>query len=104
LLAILGGDALAVETTIGGQTLELLIDTGSSDTWAVTKNFVCINPASNTSEAEAICDFGTVHDPSHSFVESENEELVSRVIPTPFCCFTVAHKTHSVSNILMAKA
>ena len=59
--------------TIGNQTLDLEIDTGSSDTWAIQTGFKCFK-TSNTStfafltpEPDSFCNFGPSFTPGESF-------------------------------------
>ncbi|KAJ6597804.1 acid protease [Mycena vulgaris] len=55
-----------VNITIGGQNFQVIIDTGSSDTWVVHKNFTCFDLSGNSVPA-ATCDFGPAQfDPAAS--------------------------------------
>ncbi|KAK0101189.1 hypothetical protein ONS95_012830 [Cadophora gregata] len=47
---------------VGGKTYKLMVDSGSSDTWIVTKDFVCIGE-DGASAPQADCDFGPKYSP-----------------------------------------
>lgn len=50
--------AYATDLTIGGQTFEVIVDTGSSDTWVIERGFVCVDGSGNV-VPESECDFGS---------------------------------------------
>ncbi|KAJ7069940.1 acid protease [Mycena amicta] len=69
-LAILNGANLdfeyLVNTTIGGQSFNLVIDSGSSDTWVPNSNFTCVD-ATGSVAPQSTCALGsTGFDPSAS--------------------------------------
>ncbi|KAJ9617104.1 hypothetical protein H2200_000825 [Cladophialophora chaetospira] len=59
--------------TVGGQTLDLELDTGSSDTWIIQTGFQCWYTYDSdageftTSESEDYCNFGTTYSPGAEF-------------------------------------
>ncbi len=59
--------------TVGGQTVNLELDTGSSDTWIVQTGFECFytydsdTGAFTTSESEDYCNFGPLYSPGSEF-------------------------------------
>lgn len=50
-----------VDLTIGKQTAKFILDTGSSDTWAIQKGFQC-QDFLGRNETEDTCNFGAVYD------------------------------------------
>ena len=58
ILPVDGGADYVVPVTLGQQRLNLIVDTGSSDTWAPVANYTCINLFSYMPTRQAICDFG----------------------------------------------
>lgn len=67
-----GGFGYAAEVTIGGETFELFVDTGSADTWVIESGYQCLDVDGNVVDNE-VCDFGPTYNVTNSFVE--NEEL-----------------------------
>ncbi|KAJ7779188.1 aspartic peptidase domain-containing protein [Mycena metata] len=54
----LGDNEFVTNVTIGGQHFSLIIDTGSSDTWAIQKGFQCLS-ADGTRVPQSTCGFGS---------------------------------------------
>lgn len=57
------GQVFLAPVTVGGQEFEIVIDTGSSDPWLVTPEFICANPYSGETQPQESCYFGTPYDP-----------------------------------------
>lgn len=55
LLSTQYGTTLNVDVTFANQTFKLLVDTGSSDTYVVRNDFVCIDQTTNLEIAQADC-------------------------------------------------
>jgi hypothetical protein len=51
------GTRFDVNVTLGNQTFALLVDTGSSDTWVVGSDYLCINDTSNAILPQQACAF-----------------------------------------------
>ena len=68
------GQEFATPITIGGQIFEVIVDTGSSDTWVVESGFECVD-VFNSSDvvAESQCGFGPTYNSSSSFKVIEGE-------------------------------
>jgi hypothetical protein len=49
-----------VDITVGKQTVKVILDTGSSDTWLIKKGFQCVS-ASHQPTTEDTCHFGSVY-------------------------------------------
>jgi hypothetical protein len=63
-----------VNVTIGGQTFPLLVDTGSSDTYVVKKDFQCVNRTDGSALLQAACLYGpATYTPSSTYSEIPNE-------------------------------
>jgi hypothetical protein len=67
------GEEFATEVTIGGQTFELIIDTGSSDTWVVETGFACTDFETGKAAAESACLFGPYYTKSSTFAQTTGE-------------------------------
>ncbi|EPS38721.1 hypothetical protein H072_7553 [Dactylellina haptotyla CBS 200.50] len=70
-LSYVEGLSFYVPVQVGNQDLNLIIDTGSSDTWVVQNNFTCFNVPmqsgnETTSNADIPCDFGGYFFPTES--------------------------------------
>jgi hypothetical protein len=55
LLSAQYGTTLNVDVTFANQTFKLLVDTGSSDTYVVRNDFICINQTTNLETPQADC-------------------------------------------------
>ncbi|KAJ5518766.1 Peptidase aspartic catalytic [Penicillium expansum] len=55
LLSAQYGTTLNVDVTFANQTFKLLVDTGSSDTYVVRNDFICINQTTNLEIPQADC-------------------------------------------------
>ena len=50
--------------SVGGQTFNVVMDTGSSDTWVVLNNFTCFDPVTNEQVTQQECYFASYYRPS----------------------------------------
>jgi hypothetical protein len=75
LTSLFIGEEFAAEITIGTTTLELIVDTGSSDTWVVESGFSCIDLDTGNAATEASCEFGPYYTKTSSFTEIAGEEF-----------------------------
>ncbi|TVY29176.1 putative aspartic-type endopeptidase [Lachnellula hyalina] len=73
--ALRGGTEFSAQVVLGDSTVELLVDTGSSDTWAVQTGFTCTDFQTGVPTSEAVCGFGPVYTPSSTFKRIPNETL-----------------------------
>ncbi|EED14968.1 aspartic-type endopeptidase, putative [Talaromyces stipitatus ATCC 10500] len=69
------GQEFAVPITIGTQNFEVILDTGSSDTWVVEKGFECVDVSTKKQEAESYCGFGTPYTLEKTFKTVKNEQF-----------------------------
>ena len=65
-MAVEAGQVFLAPITIGGQSFQVVMDTGSSDPWIVQPNFTCANPRTGDIETQADCYFGAYYDNSSS--------------------------------------
>jgi hypothetical protein len=65
----------ATSITIGTQTFEVIVDTGSSDTWVVETGFECINFDTGKKTTESECDFGPYYTIDSTFVKTADENF-----------------------------
>ena len=73
LIALELGEEFAAEVTIGSQTFDLIIDTGSSDTWVVEEGFTCIDFDTGKKTTESECAFGSTYTKSGTFKSISGE-------------------------------
>lgn len=62
-----GSSVLLAPLTAGGQTFQVVTDTGSSDTWLVSTNFTCVDPATYKTMSQTECYFAEYYTPSSTF-------------------------------------
>ena len=57
----------ATEVQVGGKPYELVLDTGSSDTWLPTPDFQCARVGTGDIIPQSECNFGSTYSPSSTF-------------------------------------
>ncbi|KAJ5894202.1 acid protease [Penicillium taxi] len=75
LISLAEGEEYATSITIGTQTFEVIVDTGSSDTWVVEEGFTCIDLDTGEDTTESACDFGPTYTPDSTLSKISNEEF-----------------------------
>lgn len=75
LISLIEGEEFAVSMTIGTQTFDVILDTGSSDTWVVEEGFECVSVSTDKEISESSCDFGTTYTIDSTFSKIANEEF-----------------------------
>jgi hypothetical protein len=75
LTSLFIGEEFAAEVTFGTETFELIVDTGSSDTWVVETGFVCTDLSTGKTTTEAYCDFGPCYTKSSTFVAISGDDF-----------------------------
>ncbi|PYH90947.1 acid protease [Aspergillus ellipticus CBS 707.79] len=73
LISLIEGEEFATEITIGTSTFDVIVDTGSSDTWVVEKDFTCIDLDTGSKTTESECDFGSTWTVDSNFKEISGE-------------------------------
>ncbi|RAL10164.1 pepsin-like aspartic protease [Aspergillus homomorphus CBS 101889] len=74
LLAAQYGTTFDVDVTFGNQIFQLLVDTGSSDTYVMRSGFTCINATTNLEIPEADCLYSAkTYDQSCTYRQIQNE-------------------------------
>ncbi|KAL9131294.1 MAG: hypothetical protein Q9217_000729 [Psora testacea] len=61
------GLVFATEVKVGSTIFELVIDTGSSDTWLATSGFQCVKPGTRDFLAQSACEFGPLYKQTSTF-------------------------------------
>jgi hypothetical protein len=72
-LLTLGGRVYMTKVTVNNLTYNVVIDTGSSDTWLASSSFQCVSRMTRTVLPQAACRFATLYDPGTSM--SYREEM-----------------------------
>ncbi|KAF1349900.1 aspartic peptidase domain-containing protein, partial [Delphinella strobiligena] len=74
LLGVEGGSVFLAPITIGGQAFNVVIDTGSSDTWLNAANLTCIDESSKAIIPTSDCKFGPscTFSPIANLIDTEN--------------------------------
>ena len=103
------GTQYAVEALWDGRPMSLLIDTGSSDTWAVQKDFHCIDYSGQFLPQET-CGFGTAYPETfqygrtnpetHMFIQYGDGEVITG--PMGFTDITVGNITVKKQQVCLA--
>ncbi|KAK3906142.1 aspartic peptidase domain-containing protein [Staphylotrichum tortipilum] len=103
------GTQYAVDALFNGHQMSLLIDTGSSDTWAVQRNFHCVDYSGEFLPQET-CGFGATYpetfqygrtDPeTHMFIQYGDGEVVTG--PMGFSDITIGNITAKKQQVCLA--
>jgi Eukaryotic aspartyl protease len=75
LISLIEGEEFATSIIIGTQTFEVILDTGSSDTWVVESDFECVDVDTDKETSESTCGFGTTFTVDSTFSEIKGEEF-----------------------------
>ncbi|OJJ50737.1 hypothetical protein ASPZODRAFT_54773 [Penicilliopsis zonata CBS 506.65] len=74
MLATEYGTIFDVDVTVGNQTFQLQVDTGSSDLWVAKTGFICINQTSNLELPEEECEYSShLYNISDTYRQIANE-------------------------------
>jgi hypothetical protein len=71
LVSALGGDEYLTEITFGDATVQVVLDTGSSDTWLVQKGFQCVD-SNGKKQGQSACAFGPTFNGTIDVIPDEN--------------------------------
>ncbi|KAG9700546.1 acid protease, partial [Aureobasidium melanogenum] len=75
LLSVGAGSVFLASLGAGGETFEVVIDTGSSDTWLVNNQFTCVDPSDSEVIDEAECAFGPTYSLSSTAQQVPNRNF-----------------------------
>ncbi|KAK6612564.1 aspartic-type [Botrytis cinerea] len=75
LVSLFEGEEFATEITFGTQTFEVIVDTGSSDTWLAETGFSCIDLDTGKSASASTCGFGSTYTKDSTFKAISGEEF-----------------------------
>lgn len=75
LISLFEGEEYATSIVFGTQTFDVIVDTGSSDTWVVKSGFECIDLSTGKSTTAANCDFGPTYTVDSGFKKISGEEF-----------------------------
>lgn len=67
LTSLFEGEEFSTPVTFGDTTLDLIVDTGSSDTWVIGEGFGCISLSTGRSTTQATCAFGPTYSTDSTF-------------------------------------
>lgn len=59
----------------GNQSFNVVIDTGSADTWLISTSFTCLDPSTSHTVAESVCAFGPSYTLSPTAIEIPSENF-----------------------------
>jgi len=68
LISIEGGVEYLTTITFGETDVDVIVDTGSSDTWLIQSGFKCVN-ANNAPQSEGACNFGPPYPGNFGYAE-----------------------------------
>ncbi|KAM3075583.1 hypothetical protein ACMFMG_007720 [Clarireedia jacksonii] len=75
LISLFEGEEFSTNITFGSQTFEVIVDTGSSDTWLAETGFDCVDIETSAPLNESDCHFGPTYTPGSEFVQIPNENF-----------------------------
>lgn len=100
--AALASDFLT-QISFGSQTFEVIIDTGSSDTWLATTGFTCVNQTDNATLTEADCYFGPLFQIDSSFTQIPDENFNITYADGEYLNGVVGFDSVTVAGIVVPK-
>lgn len=75
LISLFEGEEFATSVTFGTQTFDMIVDTGSSDTWVVKEGFECIDLDTGKETSTSTCAFGSTYTVDSTFKTISGEEF-----------------------------
>ncbi|CAD0096013.1 unnamed protein product [Aureobasidium mustum] len=75
LLSVNAGSVFLAPLQAGGEMFEVVIDTGSSDTWLVNNQFTCVDPTDSEVIDESQCAFGPTYSLSSTAEQVPNRNF-----------------------------
>lgn len=72
LISLYEGEEFATGITIGGQDFQVIVDTGSSDTWVVESDFLCVDVDTEDPLPQTDCGFGPAYTSTSTFQQIPN--------------------------------
>lgn len=72
LISLYEGEEFATGITIGGQSFQVIVDTGSSDTWVVESDFLCVDVQTEEPLNQTDCGFGPAYTSTSTFQQIPN--------------------------------
>ncbi|TVY33153.1 putative aspartic-type endopeptidase [Lachnellula subtilissima] len=75
LISLFGSAQFDTNVTFGDQTFELLVDTGSSDTWVIHSDFTCVSQTTSALLTQAACASGPAYTKTPEFVQIPDENF-----------------------------
>ncbi|MCJ1374978.1 hypothetical protein MMC20_006211 [Loxospora ochrophaea] len=85
--------------SFGTETVQAVIDTGSSDTWLAETGFQCVNVTTDADLPEADCYFGPLYNISSTFIQIPDENFNISYADGEFLTGIVGHEKVTVANI-----
>ena len=61
------GLVFTTEVQVGSRTFDMVVDTGSSDTWLATSSFQCLKPGTGDYLPQSACEFGALYNQTSTF-------------------------------------
>ncbi|KAJ5692444.1 hypothetical protein N7462_001867 [Penicillium macrosclerotiorum] len=75
LTSLAEGEEYATSITFGTQTFDVIVDTGSSDTWVVKEGFECLDLDTGKKVSTSECEFGSTYTVDSTFSKISGEEF-----------------------------
>lgn len=75
LISLFEGEEFATSITFGTQSFDVIVDTGSSDTWVVKSGFECIDLDTGKKTSTSTCEFGTTYTADSTLKTISGEEF-----------------------------
>ena len=99
----LAGQAFYANVFIGQHSFNLILDTGSSDTWVVETGFQCQNISTYDNAAEADCGFASTYTRGKDFTQIPDENFYIAYADDSYGQGIVGYDKVTIANITVAK-
>ena len=93
------GLVFAVEVDVGGTKYEMVIDTGSADTWLPKPNFQCVAIGTGDVRPQSDCGFASTYTQSRTYKEVPNQNFYVQYTDGEELIGTLARETITVAGI-----
>jgi Eukaryotic aspartyl protease len=99
LISLSEGSVFATKIKFGTESFEVVVDTGSSDTWVIKTGFQCVGAQNGTAEPEDYCGFGPTYNTTKTFSQVPDENFNITYGDNEFLTGIIGHEKVTLAGI-----